>query len=88
MNSTKASDDKEKPNETLPSSSCRTCFVGGGVRGHAPGAGPPTFGDHDGELVHGVRLQTRHRVTQGGRIRRLQRDGAQNVFQTTLCARS
>lgn len=43
------------------------------MRRHAPGAGPPAFGDHDGELVHGVRLQPYHGVTQSGRICRLQR---------------
>lgn len=59
---------KGKKIETHFISSCRTCFVGGGVGSHAPGAGPPPFGDHDRELVHGVRLQADDGVTQGCRI--------------------
>lgn len=54
---------KGKKIETHFISSCRTCFVGGGVGSHAPGAGPPPFGDHDRELVHGVRLQADDGVT-------------------------
>ena len=63
MHLDKAFDEKEKPKQPF-----RTCFIGGGVCGHAPGAGPPTFGDHDGELVHGVWLQAYHGVAQSGRI--------------------
>lgn len=43
-----------------------TCFVGGGMSGHTPRAGLATFGHHDSELVHGVRLEARDGVAKGG----------------------
>lgn len=49
----------------------RTCFIGGGVCRHTPCAGLAAFGHHDRELIHGVGLQSRDRVTECRRIRRL-----------------
>lgn len=38
---------------------------------HAPCASFPAFSDHDRELVQSVGFQTRHHVTQVGRVGRL-----------------
>ena len=45
----------------------------GPLSGHAPGAGPPALGHHDGELVQSVGLQPGYHVAQVGGVGSLQR---------------
>lgn len=61
-----------------------TGLEGGALRGHAPGAGAPAFGQHDGEFVQSVGLQTRHDVAQAGGVGHLvgdrEKQGVSTLF--------
>lgn len=51
-----------------------TGLKGGALRSHAPCAGAPAFGHHDGELVQRVGLQACHHVVKAAGVGRLQGD--------------
>lgn len=46
---------------------------------HTPGAGPPTFGYHDGELVHGVGFESGDGVAESRGVCRLKTRVVQNL---------
>lgn len=56
-----------------------TGFKGGALCSHAPRAGAPPFGDHDGELVERVGLQAGHHVAQAGGVGRLRRNRREHI---------